>query len=538
MKTFGNLINTTKAMAIIAMTTTAAVLGFTSCTQEDDFCEPLQQETFEFENDVEAEDSLESTDRDFVYDDFGTSSPKQYIQGLDEIQYSQYNRAIVGEVFSIVKNLAVFVTNNYDKITKKPGQTAVQYVLSQVLNTKGPNVMGELQTMNMKLAGVENILHGIDQKLNDMEYSKIFEERLRNLITLRSHNATFLASYYQHLEAGDTVTANRVLDDWQRVVINKNNVDYTTKEFLTLTPYKNNSNQLDITQIYDYWIFQTTPWEHMGYDKRDELRQGDIITAFAGYALTKAYWEKDKRTDRRPQIEELTKAFEDFCEFYKDKETVKRHNDRIVCQIKGANIVFKKSTKVRDMLSHPWFPDNTSMRYKSLAQFMYGDKGVQRITSATALKRSLTKEEAKAIYDYYNSPDNENIPNIKSKSGNKHYSLEEILKSVGFNLSGLEEGKMHVMTLNDDCHKESESAFNDNYHLYYDNVVIANNADKPFESNWKVGTMWIINKHLTKSAVNYDVLKNWNHYDSYGTQFFYTNIESRYTGMKPFPEKK
>lgn len=116
-----------------------------------------------------------------------------------------------------------------------------------------------------------------------------------------------------------------------------------------MTPYRNNLGQKDITQIYDYWIFQTTPWEHMGYDKRDELRQG-----------------------------------------------------------------------------------------------------------------------------------------------------------------------------------EKESFLQNNYLFYYNNVVLANDADNPFRSNWKVGSMWLEKTYVTKSSVSYDILRRWHRYDSNDTQFFYTTIERQY----------
>ena len=540
MKTFGKIFNNSMAMVAIAAASMTASFGFTSCSDEDDFFEPAQQQSFEIQSEVEAEDSLAPTDKDFVYDCFGTSSPDQYIQGFDNGQAKPQSRAGIVDAALLVKDLALFVTNNIDNITEKPVQTAVTYTLDKVLSDEGPNLKAQLDSIEGRLANVQTALSTIESKIDKQEYARIFEGRLKNLILLRSHNTTYLNSYYKYLHAGDTVSANTVLDLWSNKDINGNNAEYSTLDFLSLTPGNYNSGEKTVTEIYDYWIFQTTPWEHMGYDKRDQLRQGDIITAFAGYTLTKAYWEKDPLVSHDGQIDQLTKAFRAFCAFYKGKESVERHNDRLVCQIKDANIVFKKSTKVRDIYNHPWFPNNTSLYNKSLAQVMYGDMGTQKITSTTALKRSLTKKEAEAIYNYYNSPAVNNLPDeYKPVKGanDKKYSFESIMKSVGFDLSGLEDGKMHVMTLNDECHKESESFFNRNYHFYYDNVVYANNVDKAFYGNWKVGTMWIDKENFTKSVATYDVLKWWHHYDSNNTQFFYTNIESRYTDMKPFPTK-
>ncbi len=436
-----------------------------------------------------------------------------------------------------MKNIALYITQNKASIISTAATTAARYAINMVLGANEPDIANELEDMKSQICKVENMIKDMDKKMTDAEDAAIYNERLKNLITLRSHNCTYLASYYEHLAAGDTASANATLDDWQRHTINKNNVDYTVKEFLTLTPERNNSGQKSVLDIYDYWVFQTTPWEHMGYDKRDALRQGDIITGFAGYILTKAYYEKDKLINRKAQIEELNAEFDNFCKFYEGNEYVKRHTDRLVCQIEKANIVFKKTLKERNMETHPWFPNETSMYKKTLKQVMYGDKrGTTKISSTTALTRSLTKDEAKAIYDYYNSAGSKNIPGIENikKSPNGKRSLESIMEYVGFDLSTLKDDKQHVMTLNDDCHKESESLFNSNYHFYYDNVALMTDAENPFRSNWKVGTMWLEKKHRTKSAVSYFLLKWWDHYDSGNTQFIYTTIENRYKNMTPF----
>lgn len=527
------LLTNAQALTFAAVAGMSTVFGLTSCQQDEDFFEPTQQQVIDFENEVEEEDSLASTDSDFVYDGYGTSSPSQYIPGFDYVQTN--SRSLQAEESSFMKDISLLITQNKGTIIT----TAARFALNMVLSSNEPDIAKELEDMKSQISRVQNMLIDIEDRMAKTEYSALYNERLKNLITLRSHNCTYLASYYEYIAAGDTASANATLDDWQRHTINKNNADYTVKEFLTLTPERNNSGQKSVLDIYDFWVFQTTPWEHMGYAKRDALRQGDIITGFAGYILTKAYYEKDKLINRKAQIEELNAEFDNFCKFYEGNEYVKRHKDRIVCQIANANIVFKKGLKERNMEGHPWFPNETSMYKKSLKQVMYGDKsGSTKISSATALTRSLKKEEAEAIYNYYNSPGSENIPGIEKikKSDNGKRSLENILDGVGFDLSTLKDGKQHVMTLNDDCHKESESFFNSNYHFYYDNVALMTDAEKPFRSNWKVGTMWLEKKHKAKSAVSYFLLKWWDHYDSANTQFIYTTIEKRYEKMKPFED--
>lgn len=537
MKTLRNLFNNSMAIAAIAVTTMTASFGLTSCQQDDDFCAANQQthQTDEMINEIEAEDSLAVTDIDFAYDKFGTTSPKQYIEGFDYTSNGQMQtRSAGGDAVNLLKEVANYTIQNYGDIISNPAMAVVKFTFGKIFENEQPDIKGELENMHAEIQKVENILHSVDGKLDNMEYSRIYNERLKNLISLRSTNCTYLSSYYEYIAEGDTVNADAVIEAWSRKVIHENNIEYTMKEFLALTPKCNNMGQKSVTEIYDFWVFQTTPWEHMGYDKRDALRQGDIVTGYAGYVLLKAFYENDKLINHKNDLRELDEIFRNFCKFYEKNACVKRHYDRIVCQIQNANIVFKKNIKQRDMLNHPWFPNNTSMSGKTLTQFMYGDMGSKKIDSATARKRSLTKKEAEAIYNYYNSEYSENIPDIEhvDKDASGKYSMESIMKSVGFDLSELNEGKQHVMTLDDGCDKDRD--FDYNYSLTYNNVVLANDANKPFRSNWKVGLMWIDWKFKTKSFMTYDILRHWHRYDSDNTQFFYTNIEKRYSDMKPF----
>lgn len=534
-------------MVFAAITGISSVFGLTSCQDDDDFYTPTQQmgEKEKMDGDVieiEPEDSLAVTDKNFMYDNLGTSSPSQYVEGFDYGRNNlPTNRFGAGEAFCLMKDIATYAVSNYKEILENP-LDAVKFTLGKIFEEKEPDIMGELQTMQKQINEVEKILKAADGKLDNKEYANIYNERVKNLVSLRSANCTHLASYYEYMAKGDTDNANKVLDAWKGNVIHGNSVEYTVKEFLELTPQCNNMGQKSVTEVYDYWVFQTTPWEHMGYDKRDALRQGDILTAYAGYVLLKACYEKDRLVKHKTELCELNQAFKNFCEFYKGRERVERHDDRIVCQIKGANIVFQKNIKVRDMLNHPWRPDN-SVIY-GIEQFMYGDgiweKGKKGkfdlIESSTVRKNSLTKDEAKAIYDYYNSEDNSKIPGIKNvkRDANGKYSLESIMKSAGFNLNQLEEGKKHVMTLNDDCHMENESVFNNNRLLFFNNVVLANDAENPFRSDWKVGVLWLIHKLPTQTKGFRDIFKHWDNYETKDAQYFYTNIEKRYTDMKPF----
>lgn len=528
MKNLGNLFNGSKAMAAIAITSITTGLGFTSCTQEDEFIVP--QQTAEMNDAAGGSDEYNSnidTQFDFQYDSFGTSSPDDFVPGFDNMKV--VTRSGVSD---FTQMLADYVTNNYMDVIKGGASAALSCVSSHILHAKLDAMVAKLDEVNYKLDSVSTMLGNLSQKMDVQEYAAIYNKRISDYLGLDMVNADYFKGYCKALAEGNTAKADSIVNQWAKKEVNSADADIATYQFLLMTPAANNSGQKSVTEIYDYWVFMTTPWEHMGYDKRDALRQGDIITGYMGYVLAKAYYENDKLMDHDTALKSLNKAYEDFCKYYKGKEKVERHNDKLICQIKGANIVFNKNIKERDMYNHRWLPNNSKMISRDITDLMYGDISTSgRINCKNVLRSSLTKKEAKVIYDYYNAPSmrQERIEAEKEE----YLTFEQILESVGFDLGNFESGKHHVMTLNDDWHQKEESIWNRNYFLYFDNVVVTND-ENPFKSNWQVGCMWIDSKHKHGgSLVTYDVVKWWDHYTSSDSQYFYTQIVNRYTNMDP-----
>lgn len=516
-----------KAMVAFLATAMITTLGFTSCTQEDEYLVTTQKTESQTEL---ADDNNPDIDldiqRNFEYDSFGTTSPDDFVPGFDHMEV--VTRSGVSDFGQMLVN---YVSNNYMDIIKSGASAALSSVSSHILHAKLDAMVAKLDEVNDKLDNVTTMLGDLSQKMDIQEYSAIYNKRISDYLALDMVNADYFKGYCKALAEGNTAKADSIVNQWAKKEVNNADADIATYQFLLMTPQANNSGQKSVTEVYDYWVFMTTPWEHMGYDKRDALRQGDIITGYMGYILAKAYYENDKLMDHDSALKSLNKAYEDFCKFYKGKEKVERHNDRLICQIKDANIVFKKNIKERDMFNHRWLPDNTKMISSSITDLMYGDiSGSGKIHCKNVLRSSLTKNEAKVIYDYYNSS---SLRKARKDAGQEEYlTFEQILDSVGFNLGNFESGKHHVMTLNDDCHEKGESMFNRNYFLYFDNVVVTNDKN-PFKSNWEVGCMWIDSKHKTKSWVTYDIVKWWDHYTSSDSQYFYTQIVNRYKNMDP-----
>lgn len=519
--------NLTTVKNILMGVLAATAMTMASCSDDhEDFVTTQKTESqTELADDNNPDIDLD-TQRDFKYDSFGTTSPDDFVPGFDNIRV--VTRSGVSDFGQM---LVDYVSNNYMDIIKGGASAALNSVSSHILHAKLDAMVDRLDEVNDKLDNVTTMLGDLSKKMDAKEYAAIYNKRISDYLALDMVNADYFKGYCKALAEGNTAKADSIVKQWAQIEVNNADADIATFLFLKMTPEANNSGQKSVTEVYDYWVFMTTPWEHMGYDKRDALRQGDIITGYMGYILAKAYYESDKLMDHDSAISSLNKAYAEFCKFYKGKEKVERHNDRIICQIKDANIVFKKNIKERDMFEHSWLPNNTKLISSSLTDFMYGDINESgKIHCKSVLRSSLTKNEAKTIYDYYNS---ESAKKKRKEAGKAEYlTFEQILDSVGFDLSNFKSGKHHVMTLNDGWHKERERLLRRNYFLYFDNVVVTNNKN-PFKSNWEVGCMWIDYDNMTKSVMTYDILKRWDHYTSADSQYFYTQIVNRYSNMDP-----
>ncbi len=446
---------------------------------------------------------------EFRYDNMGTTSPSQFV---GDINYGPAtSQGTRGGIIKAAGNL--IMDSVLEALKSEPASYAVSAVLDMIF-ADNDGTMEQLNDLDSKLDDISEMITELKSQTLDAELSSLYNQRLEEFNSLDFNACTLFTTYYEAVKKGDKQAIDKVLDDWFRLPVNKTNAPTATYNYLLATTMKNNSQQFSITDIYDYWVYQTTPWEHMGYQKRDQLRLNDICVSTSCYLLTRAYYENLAAGSGscNKAIEKLDKAYEAFTSFYKDNATVERHDDKLICQIKGAHIVFDKELVERDMKNHPWCPDDTRFT-GNLDILMYTEEGVK---SKTVLEHSLTKKEAETIFNYYKQLDS-------------NITFDGIMEQAGFDTSILKEGKTHVMTLQAGCHKEGESIINRNYFMYFDEVLVGNGS-KPFFNNWKVGCMWIDKTGIKKSYEHY---RHWDHYCSEDSQYFRVNITDRYNGMYP-----
>ncbi len=515
MKKFSNLFGNTKVMALSGLVGMSTVFGLSSC--QDDYFEDqsnIPVNKAQDKNNENVNDSVFVYDNDFNYDNYGISSPDQYVSPVGYNVGSMVQSRAAADDFA--SQLLLFASSKLTEVTGNPAAYAVEFTLNMLLDNGDNPVMTQLETLNNNVDSLTKLTNKLTNFVIDSDFSDKYKKHRLAVSILQTMNCTHFNSYNKYLKQGNKEAAKAVLNEWAVQDAGDFKAPYAVLHFLESTIMPCYSNGKDITNIYDYWVFNTTPWEHEGYDKRDALRCGDIVVGFTGYMLARAYFEQEGLVDHTTTLKNLDNDFKEFLSFYKERSKVERHNDRIVCQIKDANIVFHKDIFIRDMFNHPWI----QKEYETLSQFMYFSPRPEMVTSV--LDRSLSSKETEAIFNYYNPKDmNGKYKNATVKT------MEQIMKEAGFELDKLQSDKKHVMTLQDGgCHRVEESWFNRNYDFYYNKVAMVN-QDNLFRNDFKVGCMWQASGSTWK-------IFHWDHYSAGDCQFFHTNIEKRYENMMPF----
>lgn len=526
MKKRSNLLGNGKAMALTALVGMSSVFGLSSCQQDDQFDDPsYTSNATQSMTTTEAErDTVFVNNFKFDYDNCGTTSPDQYVADVNfgPKQTGVQSRAAItmGTALAVVKGIATFC---------QAGKTIATTFAEDP-------VAKELAVLSNDLTKVKGMVSELKTAVNDNDVASYYNDHMWKYYSLAT-NGRFLGKYLEFLNEGDLESAYGIAEEWEKQKLDCGDPALAVTKMMNFIPQFKTGGQMNIVQMYDYWVFQTTPWEHQGYQKREQLRLADITMCASGYILALAHYKhqydiaqeannKVKMAALEINMDELNAAFKGFIDFYDDKDIASfpRHDDKIICQIKGANIVFNKDIKIRDLKNHPWQPNNTTDW--GLKTLMYGDVNTNY---QTVLDRSLNKDEAEAIFKYYKS--------LKKKDSDEKVTFEKILKDAKFEIDGLDASKKkHIMTLSDGCDMKLEHWYNwYNYDCFFNHVVVANDKDEnPIRKNWKLGCMWFTKEKIHHCSDVVWTLKWWHSYTNDDCQYFYTNIEKRYKDMQPY----
>ncbi len=522
-----------KAMLFAAITGISSVFGLTSCQQDDDDLYYSQSQTAQdCAKEAVANDSVLVNNYKFDYDNMGTTSASQYVADID---FGPKLNPIISRA------AATTTTASAEDIIKQLPNILRTYDIASWDFFTVP-IIRNLDRFNEKLRDVKDMALALRQNATGIDTKDYFDDYLFGFDDYNT-NGKFFSNYLSLLKFKDKEAAYEVADAWAKREFRGTTAALAIRDLMVYITYFR-TNSKTAPEMYDDMVFQTTPWEHQGYQKREQLRLADVAVVTSGYILARAHYEHQMEIAKKTEnnylfnsstyrLRELNETYENFARLYENHAGFKRHDDKLICQIKGANIVFNKKLRIRDMYNHPWCHNNGGA-FRILEEFMYDDMDEKRggcICPTILLAKSLTQDEAEVIFNYYNPKDENNnyIHPVKN--------FDEIMKEVGFELAGLENGKKHVMTLNASCYQKAAQRFDlfDNgcYDYYFDKVIVSNN-DQTFFKDWKLGRMKIKDREKTAGSDYYYIYINqWTDYSCNDCQFYYTDIRNRYSNMKP-----
>lgn len=517
MKTFNNFKTVNRSLALVTIVSAASTMFFTSCQQDDISASKVSGESI---NDVieEGNDSVFVNNFKFNYDNAGPTSASSYVK---DVNFGSTSNDVTSRGITdltptgIALNVMSFVGMNFlNNVTSKGNNAVINAILGS-----GAGEMAKLNELSTKMDAISGMIKDLKEQTENNSIAGVYNQRMKEFSGLDLNNSSYFTAYFNAVRDGKNEQANSIANEWAKESFNGTTAATATYNYLNMVSQTLSGSQKTITDVYDYWVYQTTPWEHMGYLKREQLRASDICVATTGYLMAYAFYEQDTTGVGAAKIVKLNQAYKAFVDYYKVHGKVEHHDDKLVCQIQNAHIVFNKNIVTRNIQDHPWMTNGTKWNSNSLKTFMYRETNHD---ADYVLSHSMTTDEALAIYNYYNA----------GKS--KKMSMEQIMKEVGFDLGGLTTGKTHIMTLNEGANMENEHFYNNNYFFKFNNVVNASNANNLMISNLSVGKMWLEKKYYTKSIRSYKVLRWWDRYDAGDKDFFRVDIDHRYTDMNAF----
>lgn len=525
--------NSVNAMTFAIFAGIISVFGITSCQQDDElYSAPSQKPEETMAENTAAPDSVFVNNSVFQYDNMGVRTADQYIPNVDFGFKDNGLQTRVG-LHPYAINLVNFVA---EKAFGKDLGGLLNPVLTNILSdSSGPNTMSVLADISSKIDNATNLIEQLSRSTQNAEVARNYNEQMDRYRGLQHNNCSYFSAYMRNVSDGNMEAAQKTLDLWKDVLVNGSDIATATFNYISAIPTLRTLNgNMCITDIYDYWVYQTTPWEHMGYEKREQLRLADICVCTTGYLLARTLHEQNYNYGGMEKIKELDEAFSKFQAFYAKHYNFTRH-DNLICQIQGAHIVFEKELMNSDIYNHTWFPQGTHFNVKD---FMYGE---DNRTSDQVIASSLSQKEIEAICNYYAARNNLLEKNLLDEDEvQKIESFEDILREAGFDMANLEGGKKHVIPLNEGCWWEWEGLFNRNAILRYNKVaVVSNKLAETCKKDWQVGLMWVRDKsyyvggRFISKHVDYEPIEHWHEYTSHDSQYLHFFIKNRYNGMNP-----
>ena len=283
---------------------------------------------------------------------------------------------------------------------------------TEAINAKLDAVLGKLdevlanqQKMMIKLDEINGRLIEIAQRMKKQEIVNIFNNRNEKYYNkLKVRNTQYFDDAYKAYKANKN---DPELAGYAKAWVGKNEefINLTWEYIVYLTTVQHTDYGTGMDRIYDGLVFDKYPWEHIGIDDRKSYRAYDMfmitkclfmISLYSTYGGLDKYEQKglyNSYKSYKPQLKQ-------FCEF-----KVTNPDEFRVCQIPGAHFVMHKELQKYNYCGkNNEAPNLTLYHYHVVYRPEWHEAGSIKIENPEELlSKLISKNEAIAIYDYYNA---------------------------------------------------------------------------------------------------------------------------------------
>lgn len=358
------------------------------------------------------------------------------------------------------------VTGSASTVAKLIIESLIQDQESKQLD----KILSQVSAINSQLAELINLVH-------NTTYEKYLNERTNTYLNPMRNLSNEYIIRVKEAWQNDPDSVGPIVIEWANRTVGGNPAYVEVKnfiDFLTGTVVE----QKNLYQMYDMYVYNTHPWEKMGYAMRDNLRAADLGVIAQSLFLTRLYYGYGDFTDatRESLCKDLQDSFEGFKNFCR-ANGVDRHNDQAICQIKGAHFAMSTTLVARDFQNHPWMPYKTPWEFENQESAWWLVNGDTEYNCAQIYNFCMSEDEAKAIASYY--------------KGKQWTCMADVLtKDAGctlpFDKYQMEDRKlmMQLQTDGSDPHQQDNN--------YYINANKAMEASKDFNIGTRtIGIAWL-----------------------------------------------
>ena len=276
------------------------------------------------------------------------------------------------------------------------------------------NVLANQQVMMAKLDEINGRLIEIAQRMDKTEIVNMFNNRNEKYYNkLKVQNRKYFDSAYKLYKEDKNAPK---LAEYAKAWVGKDeqfaNLTWEYIEYLTTVEHTGYGKGLD--RIYDGLVFDKYPWEHIGIGDRKSYRAYDLtmiakclfmISLYSTYGGLNNVEKKGLYNSYKAHKPQL-KAFSEFKISDPDKFRV--------CQIKGAHFVMHKELQKYNYCGKNNEAPNPNLYQPEVVyRPEWHEAGSIKIENPKELlSKLISKNEAIAIYDYYNATVYPNQKNI------------------------------------------------------------------------------------------------------------------------------